>query len=447
VLSYELPNDVRYKADASCLSARVRVIWRHTPHYQPLEEWPRTFEDIPTFRVRVDESPSEVQRFLLVELDTSPQCTAEEWKQAFLAPTTDQWEAVMKTRKFLTLHVGLGNQYKEWSPQDKALWQALKLQKVLRAVDCACRNPMLPSPREAMVEVLEQGLQYTATKPALCYMVEETLIELGARPLDWAPWLGAQHPEGLRVVDSVLPPDWGYQPLGWLLTWIEPGITTLDDTMFELVLRLLQWRMLESTSEINRFLDWYMRQFKYAFTEDEQHLLQQGIELGGGEGFTEILRTDAFPQSAKGRRQYFARTLRGRRATAMRQEAEQSGQGFTVSPRSDGLYSVDDAVRILAREASQDDWTPPRDWLYDRIKKEILPVVYDAQGRKCLDEHGFAVRAKAGQRRNCAASLSSISDEYVREITSRGEQVHSGARSSRREPGGYYRSTAFSTAG
>jgi hypothetical protein len=338
----------------------------------------------------VDESSSKPQRFLLVEFDTPPQCTAQEWEQARFAPTPDQWDALQKTRKFLTLHVGLGDQYKEWSPQDKALWQTLKLQKVLRDVDRTRRNPTSLSLREALVEVLEQGLQHTATNPALRYMVEETLIELGARPRDWVPWLGARHPEGLRIVDYVLPRDWEHQPLGWLPIWIEPGITKPCDTMFELVLRLLQWHMLESTSAINRFLDRYMKQFRYAFTEDERHLLQKGIVLGGGEGFAEILRTDAYRESAKGLHQYIARTFHGRRTTAARREAEQSGQWLTVCPRSDGLYSVNDVVKILAREAYENHWTPPsRDWLDDRIKEGVLPVVHNAQRRKCLDENGL----------------------------------------------------------
>jgi hypothetical protein len=390
VLLYELPNDVRYTVDAPGLSVRVRVTWQLAPHHPPLAEWSHTFEGIPPFQARVDESSSKLQRFLLVEFDTPPQCTLEAWEQAFSAPTPDRWDALQKTRKFLTLHVGLGDQYKEWFPQDKALWQGLKLQKALRAVDHARRNSRLSSVREALVQVLEQALQHTSADAALRSVVEETLIELGARPLDWDPWRAVRHPEGLHFVDSVLPPDWEHQPLGWLPLWIEPEITIPDDTIFELVLRLLQWHMLESTLEINRFLDRYMKQFKYAFIEDERHLLQKGRVLGGGEGFAEILRTDAYPESAKGLHQYISRTLHGHRATAARREAKQSGQWLTMPARSDGLYTMLDAVRILAREAYKDHWTPPsRDWLDDRIKEGVLPVIRDAQGRKCLDENGL----------------------------------------------------------
>jgi hypothetical protein len=406
VLLYELPNDVRYTVDAPGLSVRVRVTWQLAPHHPPLAEWPHTFEGIPPFQARVDESSSKLQRFLLVEFDTPPQCTLEAWEQVFSAPTPDRWDALQKTRKFLTLHVGLGDQYKEWSPQDKALWQTLKLQKGLRDVDRARRNPTAPSLREALVQVLEQGLQHTAIKPALRYLVEETLIELGARPLDWDPWRGARHPEGLRFVDSVLPPDRKPQPLGWLPIWIEPGITKPCDTMFELVLRLLQWHMLESTSELNSFLDRYMKQFKYAFTADERRFLKRGIALGGGEGFAEILRTDAYPESAKGLHQYISKTLHGLRATSARRETEQSGQWLTVPARSDGLYSVNDAVRILTREACEDQWTPPsRDWLDDRIKEGVLPVVRDAQGRKCLDENGLQCARKLVKDENDRRTL------------------------------------------
>jgi hypothetical protein len=388
-----LPNNVRYKTDTPCLSVRVRVTWQRAPHFPPLVEWPLTSEALPTFQTRVDETPLEPQRFLLVEFDTPPQCTAEEWEQAHFAPNAEQWNALQKTRQFLTLCVGLGNQYKEWSPQDKALWKALKLQKVLRDTDRARRNPTLSSLRESLVQVLQQGLQRADTDPALRYVVKETLIELGARPLDWDPWLGARHPEGLRVVDYVLPPDWEHQPLGWLPLWIEPAITTPDDTIFELVLRLFQWHMLESTSAINKFLDRYMMQFRYAFTKDERHLLRQGFELGGGEGFAEILRTNAYPESAKGLSQYIAKTLHGRRATAARQEAEQSGQWLVVPSRSDGLYRVNDIVRILAGETGE-RWTLSRDWLDDRMNAGGLPIVRDAQGRKCLDENGLQVARK-----------------------------------------------------
>lgn len=216
--------------------------------------------------------------------------------------------------------------------------------------------------------------------------------------------------------------------------WIEPGVTTRQDTQFELVLRLCQERMIEYPPEIARFVDGYMKQFKYAFTRDERHDLQQGIALGGGEGFAEILRTDACPESAKGRRQYFARTLHGRRATAARQEAEQSGQWLTVSPRSDGLYSVDDAVRILAREAPSGQWTPPRDWLYDRINTGVLPVVCDTQGRKCLDEHGVQYARKLVKDENDRMALVEYqmdtlgksrraANKFIQEHENRGESL------------------------
>jgi hypothetical protein len=103
--------------------------------------------------------------------------------------------------------------------------------------------------------------------------------------------------------------------------------------------------MLERTAEIDRFLDQYLRRCKYACTEDERYLLQHSRVLGGGEAFAAILRTDAYPESAKGRRQYIARTFHGHRATAARHEAEQSGQWLTPS-RSNGLYAVNDVVRI-----------------------------------------------------------------------------------------------------
>ena len=358
VLSWELPNTVLYSREARGLSACVRVTWQHAPNSLPLEEAPHTFQNLPAFLARVREAPSDLHRSLLVEFDTPPQCTAAELAQAKSAPTLTQWDALLQTKKSLTLHVGLVSQYVEWYPQDRAFWKAWDIQKRLRESDrlrCDLAHP------GALWELLQQ--------------VQQSGDEAGARDLE--------------STLSALPPGWEHEPLDWLPIWFEPGITRQNDTTFDLVLRLHQWRMIEGTAEINRFLDRYMRQFKYAFTQEEWHLLRQGVALGGGEGFAEIRRTEAFPESAKGRRQYIAKTLHGRRYNAVRQDAAQSQHGPAVSPRSDGIYPVDDAVRILAQEAYEGQWTPSRDWLDDRMNAGTLPVVLDKRGWKCLDEHSL----------------------------------------------------------
>jgi hypothetical protein len=182
-------------------------------------------------------------------------------------------------------------------------------------------------------------------------------------------------------------------PWGRKALWIEPDQTPDDDVHFVLLLYLLQEQMGECTPEIAHFLQRYMRQFRYAASREERDLLQgkhtRYLLEGGGEGFAALLRTYAQPEHWKAQRRFIAKTLCRRWRTAARQEAEQSGEGCAVSPRSDGLYSVLDAVRILEREAYEGQWTPPRDWLDDRMHKGILPYVLNVRGWKCLDEDGL----------------------------------------------------------
>src|SRR5205807_10388445 len=137
--------------------------------------------------------------------------------------------------------------------------------------------------------------------------LEKTLIALGARPPAWDPLRGSRHPEGLRVVDSVLPPDWERRPLGWKPVWIAPGQTPIEDTQWVLMTYLLQEQMIDFTREISHFVQRYMRQFRYAASQEDQALLEGKLERflleGGGAAFAEILRTYAFPEHWKGQRQ------------------------------------------------------------------------------------------------------------------------------------------------
>jgi hypothetical protein len=401
MLSWELPNTVLYSAYAPDLSVRVRVTWQHTPHSPPLEEAPQTFENLPAFLARVREAPSDLSRSLLVEFATPPQCTAEELEKGRSTPVPDQWNALMRTRKFLTLHVGLVSQYAGWYPQDRACWKAWDIQKRLRESDRLRRDLAHPG---ALWELLQQ--------------VQQSGDEVGVRDLE--------------STLSALPSGWEHEPLDWLPIWFEPGITRRNDMTFDLGLRLRQWRMIEGTAEMNRFLDRYMRQFKYAFTEEEWLLLEQGVTLGGGEVFAEICRTEAFPESAKGRRQYIAKTLHGRRYNAVGKDADQSGDGLAISPSREGLYSVYTAVRILAQEAYAGQWTPSRDWLDDQMNKGILPVVLDKRGWKCLDEHGLQCARKRVKDENARRALVNYqmdelgksrraANKWIQECIARGE--------------------------
>ena len=193
---------------------------------------------------------------------------------------------------------------------------------------------------------------------------------------------------------------WERKPL-----WIDPDQTTDDDVRFVLLLYLLQEQMGECTPEIARFLQRYMGQFRYAASWEERALLQgehtHFLLEGGGEGFAALLRTYAHPEHWKAHRKFIAKTLSGRWRTAARQEAEHSGQSLAVAPSSDGLYSVNDVVRILAGETAG-QWRLSRDWLDDRIKAGRLPFSLDARGWKCLDEHGL----------QCARKL--VKDETLR---------------------------------
>ncbi len=131
---------------------------------------------------------------------------------------------------------------------------------------------------------------------------------------------------------------------------MEPDQTPVNDVRFVLVLYLLQEQMGECTPEMARFLQRYMGQFRYAASREERDLLQgehmRFLLEGGGEGFVALLRTYTHPEHWKAHRRFMAKTLSGRWRTAARQEAEQSGQSLTVVPSSDGLYSVNDVVRI-----------------------------------------------------------------------------------------------------
>jgi hypothetical protein len=187
-------------------------------------------------------------------------------------------------------------------------------------------------------------------------------------------------------------------PWGWKALWIEPDQTPDDDVHFVLLLYLLQEQMVECTPEIARFLQRYMGQFRYAASREERDLLQgehtRFLLEGGGEGFAALLRTYTHPEHWKAHRRFIAKTLSGRWRTAARKEAAQSRQELAIPPRSDGLYSVLDAVRILEGKAYEGQWTPPRDWLDDRMNKGVLPFGRNELGWKCLNEHGLQYTSK-----------------------------------------------------
>ena len=194
-------------------------------------------------------------------------------------------------------------------------------------------------------------------------------------------------------------------PWGCKALWIDPDQTPVDDVRFVLLVYLLQEQMGECTPEIARFLQRYMGQFRYAAHQEERALFQgehtRFLLEGGGEGFAELLRTYAYPEHWKAHRKFIATTLSGRWRTAVRKETEQSWQGLAVSPRSDGLYSVYNVVRVLTGE-TEGQWRLTRDWLDDRIKAGRIPFSRDARGWKCLDEHGL----------QCARKL--VKDETLR---------------------------------
>jgi len=185
---------------------------------------------------------------------------------------------------------------------------------------------------------------------------------------------------------------WGQKAL-----WIDPDQTPADDVRFVLLLYLLQAQMGECTPEISRFLQRYMGRFRHAASWEERALLQgehtRFLLEGGGEGFAALLRRYAHLEHWKAHRQFIAKTLSGLWRTAARKEAEQSAPWPIVSPRSDGLYSVLDTVRILASETGV-QWTLTRDWLDDRMKAGSLPFGFDARGWKYLDEHGLQCARK-----------------------------------------------------
>jgi len=222
------------------------------------------------------------------------------------------------------------------------------------------------------------------------------------------------------------------EPWGRKALWMDPDQTSVDDVRFILVVYLLQEQMGECTPEIASFLQRYMGQFRHAASWEERELLQgehtRFLLEGGGEGLAAILRTYAHPEHWKAHRQFIAKTLHGRRATAARHEAEQSGQGLAVAPRSDGRYSVDDAVKILAQEAHAGQWTPPRDWLYDQINAGTLPVVCN----KWLDENGLQCARKLVKDKTLRKALVEYqtqwksrraANKFIQEHEDRGESL------------------------
>jgi hypothetical protein len=91
-----------------------------------------------------------------------------------------------------------------------------------------------------------------------------------------------------------------------------------------------------------------------------------------------------------------------------------------------------DAVRILAREAYERQWTPSRDWLDDQMKAGRLPYVLDARGWKCLDEHGLQyarklVKDEKDRRELVAYQMETLgksrraANKYLDEHTAKGE--------------------------
>lgn len=395
---FTLPVTPLCSARTPGLCADVKMKWQLPPQLPPLEECPQDVEDFLPSWARVDQQPPMLQRFLLVEFSQFLVCTEEELEQAqqhALAGRSDRYWEIKKPIKQSTLRVGLIGQYEEWSPQDKVLWQALELQKGLRVADRARRNLTLPSPREALVQVLEQALQqkkehggpHTVADPVL-HDLEETLTALGARPPDWDPWQGTRHPEGLRVVDYVLPQHSERQPLGWLPVWIDPELTPLEDIQWVLVLSLLQEQMI-AREEVADFLQRYMRHFTHAMTKDEYDLLPRSLQLaGGGERFDTILNGFAYYEPWKGVRSYITRTLHGLSASAAREAVEQSGPRAGSSPELTAPYAVDDVVRLLQAEAPEGAWTLIPRTLYNWIKAGKISMAH-GNGKTLITEEGL----------------------------------------------------------
>ena len=93
-----------------------------------------------------------------------------------------------------------------------------------------------------------------------------------------------------------------------------------------------------------------------------------------------------------------------------------------------------DAVRILEREAYEGQWTPPRDWLDDRMHKGILPYVLNVRGWECLDEDGLhcarqLVKDENDRRALVAYQMDELrqsrraANKFIQEHQARGESL------------------------
>src|SRR5262245_26143272 len=196
---FKLPVTLLCSANTPGLSADVKMKWELRPQLPPLEEFPLHAEDVPAFWARVEQQPQTFHRRLLVkffQFRICPDAELEQARQDAWAGRSDRYWEIKKPLKQITLHVGLDGQYEGWHPQDKALWQCLKLQKALRTIEQRRHDPECKKPLP-LVALLQQCL----------------------RKGDQA---GAD--EVQAVLDS-LPAEWERQPWGWLLVWIDPEQT------------------------------------------------------------------------------------------------------------------------------------------------------------------------------------------------------------------------------
>jgi hypothetical protein len=208
------------------------------------------------------------------------------------------------------------------------------------------------------------------------------------------------------------------QPWGWKVLWVDPQETPIEDIQFLLVLYLVQEQMIECTPAIAKFLARFMPRFKGAVLPEDRTVKGPTRLEGGGMGMMHLLKRFALPEDWRSLRKYIATTLRGLRASAAREAAEEAAQRSGLSsdeaedlqqrkrqgrpsrnpepifalPEADqqGYYSVDDVVRLLRTEASEGDWVPSRDVLYDWIAKEEIAIIQDRRGRKWLNEEEVA---------------------------------------------------------
>jgi hypothetical protein len=186
--SHNLPKDVLYRAYAPALDAEIRVSWRQlSRHYPPLEEFPKTFDELAAFNARLAHQPPSFERPLLVQFWQRTIYSDEELAQARQDP--DRYFELLLPRKSITIAVGLTGQYEGWHPQDVDLWKKLHIQNGLEEIERWRFNPASKkrqkrSPLER-VKVLMRQWQQEGDEPWAEAWVEQPEAELNALPSDF----------------------------------------------------------------------------------------------------------------------------------------------------------------------------------------------------------------------------------------------------------------------